>query len=52
MSLKDWAMANRNHGISLSRISLAATVQLLVVFGGLPAIAMRAYCYGEAVGHR
>jgi len=40
MSLKDWAMANRNHGISLNRISLAATIQLLVVFGGLPAIAI------------
>jgi two-component system, NtrC family, nitrogen regulation sensor histidine kinase NtrY len=33
-------MANRNHGVSLNRVSLAATVQLLVVFGGLPAIAI------------
>jgi two-component system, NtrC family, nitrogen regulation sensor histidine kinase NtrY len=33
-------MANQNHGISLNRVSLAATVQLLVVFGGLPAIAI------------
>jgi two-component system, NtrC family, nitrogen regulation sensor histidine kinase NtrY len=33
-------MTNRNYGISLNRVSLAATVQLLVVFGGLPAIAI------------
>ncbi len=40
MSLKDWAMASRNNGVSLNRVSLAVTVQLLVVFGGLPAIAI------------
>jgi two-component system, NtrC family, nitrogen regulation sensor histidine kinase NtrY len=40
MSLKDWAMASRNKGVSLNGVSLAVTVQLLVVFGGLPAIAM------------
>jgi two-component system nitrogen regulation sensor histidine kinase NtrY len=33
-------MANPNDGISLKRVSLAATVQLLVVFGGLPAVAI------------
>jgi hypothetical protein len=40
MSLKDWAMASRNKGVSLNGVSLAVTVQLLVVFGGLPAIAI------------
>ncbi len=33
-------MASRNSGVSLNRVSLAVTVQLLVVFGGLPAIAI------------
>lgn len=33
-------MANRSHGVSLNRVSLVATVQLLVVLGGLPAIAI------------
>jgi two-component system, NtrC family, nitrogen regulation sensor histidine kinase NtrY len=33
-------MANRSHGVSLGRVSLAAAVQLLVVFGGFPAVAI------------
>jgi two-component system nitrogen regulation sensor histidine kinase NtrY len=33
-------MANPNHGLSSNRVSLAAAVQLLVLFGGLPAIAI------------
>jgi nitrogen fixation/metabolism regulation signal transduction histidine kinase len=33
-------MANPNHGLSSNRVSLAAVVQLLVLFGGLPAIAI------------
>lgn len=33
-------MADRNHGIPLNRVSLVATVQLLVVLGGFPAIAI------------
>jgi two-component system nitrogen regulation sensor histidine kinase NtrY len=33
-------MANRSHGISFNRVSLVATVQLLVALGGLPAIAI------------
>src|SRR5258708_32954802 len=33
-------MAGRNNGVSLNGVSLAVTVQLLVVFGGLPAIAI------------
>jgi two-component system, NtrC family, nitrogen regulation sensor histidine kinase NtrY len=31
-------MASRNHGLSFNRVSLAASVQLLVALGGLPAI--------------
>jgi nitrogen fixation/metabolism regulation signal transduction histidine kinase len=31
-------MVDRSHGVSLNRLSLVATVQLLVVLGGLPAI--------------
>jgi hypothetical protein len=38
--LKDWEMANPNHGLLSNRVSLAAAVQLLVLFGGLPAIAI------------
>ena len=33
-------MANPKHGLSSNRVSLAAAVQLLVLFGGLPAIAI------------
>jgi two-component system, NtrC family, nitrogen regulation sensor histidine kinase NtrY len=33
-------MASRSHGVSLNRVSLVATIQLLVAFGGLPAIAI------------
>jgi two-component system, NtrC family, nitrogen regulation sensor histidine kinase NtrY len=33
-------MANPNRDVSTNRLSLATTVQLLVVFGGLPAIAI------------
>jgi two-component system, NtrC family, nitrogen regulation sensor histidine kinase NtrY len=40
MRLKDWKMANPNHGLSSNRVSLAAAVQLVVLFGGLPAIAI------------